>query len=377
LSRIFFSAGESSGDIHGSHLIRALRAVDPSVTCEGLGGQRMAEAGMELRHDLAGQSIMGFAEVVQSFRSIRRLFLDTAAYVTRSRPNCLVLIDYPGFNLRLAQRAKAAEIPVVYYISPQVWAWRKGRIHTLARVVEKMLVILPFEEALYRAVGVDCTYVGHPLLDHMAATRIGGARRTGTAVGLLPGSREQEIRRLLPVMIEVARGIRTSYPDARFLTPCVDETRERQVRELAGDFPLETSVGKMYEMLEAVRCCLVASGTATLETALFAVPLVILYRTSPLNYWIARRLVRVEHIGLINILAGRGMVPEFIQRDACAEKVLPVALELLDDTPRRAQMLADLQRVREMLGRPGASARAAAEIMKVVNRERPKAAASG
>jgi lipid-A-disaccharide synthase len=242
-------------------------------------------------------------------------------------------------------------------------------------VVEKMLVILPFEEALYRAVGVDCTYVGHPLLDHMAATRIGGACRTGTAVGLLPGSREQEIRRLLPVMIEVARGIRTRYPDVRFLTPCVDETRERQVRELAGDFPLETSVGKMYEMLEAARCCHVASGTATLETALSAVPLVILYRTSPLNYWIARRLVRVEHIGLVNILAGQGIVPEFIQADACAEKVLPVALELLEDTPRRARMLADLRRVREMLGGPGASARAAAEILKVVNRARPRAAA--
>lgn len=367
---MFFSAGESSGDLHGANLIRALRQSDPGLTCEGLGGVRMAEAGMMLRHDLASQAIMGFAEVVKSFPEIRRLFLDTVEYVVQSKPDCLVLIDYPGFNIRLARRAKAAGIHVVYYISPQVWAWKKKRIHTIAKAVDKMLVILPFEEALYRDIGVDCTYVGHPLMDQIDTTAITGEFRGEMEIGVLPGSREQEIRRLMTTMIDVARGIRAKHPEARFIAPCVDAARERQVRALAGDFPLETVIGKVYEVLDAARFCLVASGTATLETALFGVPMAILYKTSPLNYWIARRLVKLDHIGLANILAGRGIVPEFIQHNACFQKVLPVALELIEDTARRKQMLEDLADLRNTLGGPGASMRAAAEILAVAKRRR-------
>ncbi len=363
MSRFFFSAGESSGDIHGGNLVRALRAADASAVCEGLGGSHMAAAGMDLRHDLAAQAIMGFKEVLWSFRSIRRLFLDTVAYLERAKPDCLVVIDYPGFNIRLAGRAKAARIPVVYYISPQVWAWRPSRIRTIANAVDKMLVILPFEEALYRAAGVNCVYVGHPLWDHIASMPPKGEFRGPCVIGLLPGSREQEIARLLGTMVEVARGIRKVHPEARFIAPCVDQARRWQVHSLAGDFPLETVVGKTYEVLDAARFCLVASGTATLETALFGVPMAILYRTSPLNYWIARRLVRVKHIGLANILAGRAIVPEFVQEDAAPEKILPVALELVDETPRRARMLKDLAEVRASLGGPGASARAAEEIL--------------
>ena len=366
LSRIFLSAGESSGDMHGANLIRALLGEAPEVVCEGLGGPRMAAAGMELRCDLAGRAIMGFAEVVKSFPYIRRVFLDTVAHLERTRADCLVAIDYPGFNMRLAERAKAMGIPVAYYISPQVWAWKKRRIFRIARSVDKMLVILPFEEAMYREIGVDCIYVGHPLLDQIQAASLTGLFKNGMVIGILPGSRDQEIRRLLGVMIEVAEGIRKAHPEARFVAPCVDETRERQIRALAGRFPLETVVGKAYEVLTAARFCLVASGTATLETALFGVPMAILYKTAPLNYWIARRLVEIEYIGLANILAGRGIVPEFIQDDARAERILPVALELIDDTPRRAAMLRDLAEVRAKLGEPGASARAASEILKLV-----------
>jgi lipid-A-disaccharide synthase len=361
--------------MHGANLIRALWAAEPGLVCEGLGGRRMAAAGMTLRYDLAGQAIMGFAEVLKAFRSIRRVFLDTVDYLNRVRPACLVLIDYPGLNLRLARKAKAAGIPVVYYISPQIWAWKRGRIHTIAKVVNKMLVILPFEEALYRAVGVDCAYVGHPLLDQIAAVAPAGAFRGNLVIGLLPGSREQEISRLMGPMIATARGIQAVHRDARFIVPCVDEGRERQVRALAGDFRLETAVGKMYEVLDAARFCLVASGTATLETALFGVPMVILYKTAPLNYWIARRVVRIEHIGLVNILAGRGIVPEFIQHDASVEKMLPAALDLIGDTTRRARMEQDLAGLRSRLGGPGASARAAAEVLNVIRDARARAVA--
>lgn len=366
MSRIFFSAGESSGDMHGANLIRALREASPGLVCEGLGGPRMAEAGMELHCDLAGRAIMGFAEVVKSFSYIRRVFLETVARLEKTRPDCLVTIDYPGFNIRLAQRAKALGIPVAYYISPQVWAWKKRRIYTIAKAVDKMLAILPFEEELYKRVGVDCAYVGHPLLDQIERTPVTGLFQGDMVIGILPGSREQEIRRLLGVMLDAARGIRNQYPQARFVAPCVDVTREQQVRALAGDFPLETVIGKTYEVLKAARFCLVASGTATLETALFGVPMLIVYKTAPINYWIARSVVDIKFIGLANILAGRGIVPEFIQDDACAERMLPAALELIGDTPRRAAMLNDLAAVREQLGGPGASARAASEILTLV-----------
>jgi len=368
--RLFFSAGEASGDIHGASLIRAIRNADPSVRCEGLGGRRMEEAGMELRHDLAGQAIMGFGEVVRSFRSIRRLFLDTVEHLKASRPETLVLIDYPGFNIRLAEQARRVGIPVVYYISPQVWAWKRGRIHTLAKVVDRMLVIFPFEEPLYRQAGVDCVFVGHPLLDAVESASPAPVDASGMVIGLLPGSREQEILRHMPVMTDVARGILEAHPEARFLVPCVDERRETQVRSLAGTCPVHTMVGGMYEVLRASRFCLVASGTATLETALFGVPMLILYKTSPLNYRIARSVVRIKHIGLANIVAGREIVPEFIQHEACRDRVLPTALELIDDTPRRARMPSDLAEVRRALGERGASARAAQAVLEIAGRKR-------
>lgn len=363
MTRIFLSAGESSGDVHGANLVRALRAAEPGVVCEGVGGRHMAAAGMVLRHDLAGQALMGFTEVAKAFRAILRVFHDTVEALAAQPPDALVLIDYPGFNLRLAARARRLGIPVVYYVSPQVWAWKRRRIHTIARRVNKMLVILPFEEALYRAIGVDCTYVGHPLLDHVASARPEGLYRGGRVIGLLPGSRRQEIERLLPLMLEVAAGLRAVYPDARFVAPCVDEARESQVRELSGGFPLETVVGKAYEVLDGARFCLVTSGTATLETALFGVPMVIVYRMGRVNYWVARSVVRLEHIGLVNILAGRGIVPEFIQHGATADRILPVALDLIADSPARTAMIRALAEVKAQLGAPGASARAAAEVL--------------
>jgi len=363
VKRLFFVAGESSGDIHGSNLIRALRGARPDWSFEGLGGRLMAEAGMVLRHDLAGEAIMGFAEVLRHLRPIRRLFHDTVAHLRDTRPDALVLIDYPGFNLRLAAEAKKIGIPVVYYISPQVWAWKKRRIHTIARLVDLMLVIFPFEEELYRRIGVPCAYVGHPLLDHIARYARPETADEEMVIGLLPGSREQELRRIAPVMFEVAAGIRERYPEARFVVPCVSEARAEQVRGIAGAFPAELCVGGMYDALSRARFCLVASGTATLETALFCVPMAILYKTSPATYWIARMVVNIEHIGIVNILARRGIVPEFIQHAASREAILPAALDLIGDTPARRQMLDDLHSVREGLGGMGASARAAEKMV--------------
>jgi lipid-A-disaccharide synthase len=228
-----------------------------------------------------------------------------------------------------------------------------------------MLVILPFEESLYRDAGVDCTYVGHPLLDHLETLDLSDAYREGMVIGLLPGSREQEIRRILPLMIEIAHGIREKHPDARFVAPCVDHQREAQIQAAADGFPLETAVGGAYDLLHGARFCLVASGTATVETTLFRVPMIVLYKVAPMTYWLARWLVRVDHIGMVNILAGRRIVPEFVQRAANAADVLPKALELIEDGPAREQMIRDLDEVRQSLGGPGASRRAAEQILEV------------
>ena len=368
MKRLFFVAGEASGDTHGANLIAALREIAPDVACEGLGGQQMAAAGMVLRHDLAGQAIMGFTEVVRHFRSIRRLFLDTAAHIAATRPDAVVLIDYPGFNIRLARRVKQMGIPVVYYISPQVWAWKKKRVHTLAACVDKMLVIFPFEAALYEQVGLPCAYVGHPLLDHVARLAPEESADSALVIGLLPGSREQEIRRLLAPMIDVARGIEAAYPQARFMTPVVDEARAAQVKAIAGDFPLEIQSGGMYGVLSRARFCLVASGTATLETALFGVPMLILYKVSALTFWMAKFLVDIRYIGIVNILAGRGIVPEFIQGAIQPSRILPQALRLIETSPERDRMIGHLREIKSMLGDGGASRNAAREILAVLNK---------
>jgi lipid-A-disaccharide synthase len=370
VTRLFFVAGESSGDLHGANLVRALRVLEPGIACEGLGGRLMEEAGFDLHYDLAGDAIMGFAEVVRSLGRIRRVFLDAAAHITANPPDAVVLIDYPGFNLRFAARAHALGIPVVYYISPQVWAWKRHRVRQIARTVDRMLVILPFEQAFYRQAGVDVTYVGHPLVDHVARAPVEGRLRgDAPLVGLLPGSREQEIGRILPVMLDVARRLRDEQPGLRFAAPCVDPARAAQIRALAGDFPVEVVVGGMYEVLDAARFALVASGTATVETALFGVPMAVLYRVVPATYWLARTVVRVEHIAMVNILAGERLVPEFVQHEARADAIVPVARALLQDTPARAAMVAGLGRVREALGGGGASERAAEEVLRVARRK--------
>ncbi len=361
--RFFFVAGESSGDLHGANLIRALQELNPAAECEGLGGPRMAEAGMRLRYDLASEAIMGFVEVLKKLRQIRRLFYATLARLQEWRPDALVLIDYPGFNIRLAKAAHRLGIPIIYYIGPQVWAWKKGRIHTLARYCREVLVILPFEQALYEEAGLPCRFVGHPLLDYIPTVPLTQKYASPMTIGLLPGSREQEIERILPVMLDVAKGIREHHPGARFVAPCVDRAREAQIRAMAHDLEIETAAGETYEVLSAARLCLVASGTATVETMLFQCPMIVLYKVAPATYWLARMLVSIDHIAMVNILAQRRLVPEFIQHHAAREAILPIALQLLEDSPERRAMLEGLAEVKTALGGPGASQRAAQAVL--------------
>ncbi len=279
-----------------------------------------------------------------------------------------MVIDYPGFNIRLAKRAHALGIPVVYYISPQVWAWKKNRIHTIGQCVRKVLTILPFEKALYDEAGVPCTYVGHPLVDHIEGLSLSDEFVDELVIGVMPGSRAQEIRRILPEMLQVAEGIQNRHPEARFVAPCVDEARAAQIRDIAGGFPLEIACGRMYDVLHGARFCLVASGTATVETALFEVPMVVMYKASWGSYWLARLLIdkSINAIAMVNILAGRHIVPEFVQHEATPARMLPAALELIEDTPRRQETIAALRDIRAKL-HGGASEKAAREILEVAH----------
>lgn len=352
--------------MHGANLIRSLKAQDPEVTCFGLGGRAMEAAGMELIEDLASDAIMGFVEVLRRALPLRRLFLDTVALVKERRPDVIVLIDYPGFNIRFAEAIAELDIPIVYYISPQVWAWKKKRLDKIARLVRKMLVIFPFEEELYLDKGVYCRYVGHPLLDALKDFQKRLDEEEMNVIGMLPGSRSQEIKRIAPVMAQICRDILTQKPEMRFMTACPNEDRAAEVRTAFEGLPVDIKVRPAREVFVKSRCCLIASGTATLEAALLETPFLILYKVNRISYWLARLLVRIRYIGIVNILIGSNIVPEYIQQDACSEKITPVLLELLEDSPRRSQMMANFRMLQTHLGGPGASDCAAEEILSLL-----------
>jgi len=366
VKRLFFIAGEPSGDLHASRVISAIIERRPQWAISGFGGVQMQAAGMELRFNLAAMAVMGVAEVARHLGTLRRLFGELRRTLTQERPDALVLVDYPGFNLRAAAMARELGIPVYYFISPQIWAWKKRRIHEIARTVTRMLVILPFEEPLYRQAGIACDYVGHPLLDDPMLSSPPPAEERGPVLAILPGSREQEIRRIGPVMVETARRYIARYPDTKVVSAAVNRERAEQIRSIAGDLPLEIRIKDMESVLHETRGALVASGTATLQTALAGVPMVVVYRMHPLTFLLAASLVRVPHISLVNLLAGREIVPEKIQAGARPSALLPILESIMQPGSVRDRMLQDLQLLRNQLGGPGASVRAAEIIIREV-----------
>ena len=355
---ILLVAGEASGDLHGAALAHALRTVRPEVRLLGMGGPRIAAAGVELLVPCEDVAVVGLTEVVAHGGQILRAFRRLTVALDRDRPALVVLIDFPDFNIRLGRRARRRGIPVVYFISPQVWAWRRGRLRILRRIVRKMLVIFPFEEPLYRAAGIDVTFVGHPLLDRLEGVpgREEARRRLGMApaervVALLPGSRRGEVSRHLPVMLEAVARLAAAGP----LTAAVavaDGVPRALVEALAAAVPLPVRLieGRTYEALRAADVSLVVSGTATLEAALLGAPMVITYRVSFLSYALARLLVRVPFIGMANLVAGRGIVPELIQYRATPDRLAAAARALLEDQGARDAMRAGFSEVRARLG---------------------------
>jgi lipid-A-disaccharide synthase len=369
--RLYIIAGEASGDLHGGNLVRTLFQASGAGAGAGAlqvrawGGDRMAAAGAEVVKHYRELAFMGFTQVIMNLRTILRNIDTCKADIEAFKPDALILIDYPGFNLRIAEWAHAKGIPVHYYISPQVWAWKKGRVHTIKKVVDRMYVILPFEKPWYANYGMDVEFVGHPLLDAIEQE----GRNPLTAlpgddgrpvVALLPGSRRQEIARMLPLMVEVAR----RFPKQRFVMAAAPSVPDAVYTEGIGTAPITLVKGRTYDVLRTARAALVTSGTATLETALFGVPEVVCYSGSALNVWIAKRLVDIKFISLVNLIMDREVVRELIQSELTVESLSKELEDLLADGPYRQRMVQALSQLREQLGGPGASAKVASAVWK-------------
>jgi lipid-A-disaccharide synthase len=356
-------------------LVRELRALDEDIDCFGIGGKRLADAGAELLATLEEVSVIGLVEVLSKLPALRRARDRLLEEVHRRPPDVSVLIDFSGFNLRLAKKLKARGIPIVYYVSPQVWAWRRRRVRTLRDTAEKMLVILPFEEAFYRAEGVPVQFVGHPLVDLVRARedRPSFCRRwdldpTRPLVAILPGSRLREIELHLPVLAGAVERMVKKRPDLQFVILKATTVAQADIEARLGESSSAVRIAdeSTHEGLAQAAVALVASGTATVEAALSGAPMVVVYRVGNLSYFIGRRFVRVPHFSMVNLIAERPLVPELIQDDMTEESVASEALRLIEDQAAADAMRRGLAEVKARLGEGGASRRVAREVLSVV-----------
>ncbi len=374
--KILLVAGEVSGDLHGSHLVEALQRIEPGIQFFGVGGEGLERRGMKLLYPAHSLSVVGITEVFVKLRTILKALRGLKRSLEREKPDLVILIDFPEFNLRLAKIAHRRGIPVVYYISPQIWAWRPQRIKLIARVVKKMIVLFPFELPLYETAGVDVEWVGHPLLDIVKPTLpkekafqefgLDPKRRT---VGLLPGSRIHEIERLLPPLLASAHLLQKEIPDLQFvvpLAPGISKTiLSSQMENIS--FPVRVVEGFTYDVMNVSELLITASGTATLEAAIVGKPMIIIYKVSLPSYWVGRALIRVDHIGLVNLVAEKEIAPELIQKDVNPERIADEASRILRDPILSRKMAESMGEVRRKLGEPGAAQRAAQIVVSLLH----------
>ena len=367
---ILIVAGEASGDLHGAALVRALIKMDQAVIIRGIGGRKMEEAGVDIIAHSSDLAVVGLTEVFSKLKKISRAHGDMRSLLKNSRPDLLILIDFPDFNISLARTASRCRVPVLYYISPQVWAWRRGRVKKIARRVDKMAVILPFEKEFYLKSGahIDVEYVGHPVmdaipenLDREIISRELGLGNGRPVLGLLPGSRTDEIKNLMPSMIGAAEILSSRYPGLQCVLPLAQTISPDLIRSFTDRTYLKVIVSQrdIYSVLRACDLALVASGTATLETALMGVPMIVAYRVSPLSFAIGKMVIDVPYVSIVNLIAGEEIVPEVLQ-DAVTPGVLAEkASMILDNDAYRKDMIIKLGKIRESMGQRGASDRTA------------------
>lgn len=361
--RLYFVAGEASGDARGEELLRSLRALRPDVEFAGLGGPKMRALAPAIDDWIDQAGVIGIIDVLRHYPFFKKRFNAALAEIERLQPDAVVLIDYPGFNLRLAKalRRRGSRAKLIHYISPQVWAWNRRRIPEMARNLDLMLCIFPFERELYETSGLATVFVGHPMLDSLART---GQPRDETLVGLFPGSRKREVARIFPVMLAAAARMIESRPELRFEAAAASE-RMRELMESMRHPGVECAIGLKgaHDLMQRAGAGMVASGTATLEAAFFRLPYALIYRVAPLTFAIARRLVRIQWLGIANILAGREIVREFIQGDAGPGMIADEMLRLLNSADAREALVRDLDGVIAQLGDPGASTRVAEAVV--------------
>jgi len=369
-------AGEASGDLHGSLLVRESLSREPSLQFFGIGGSLMRAEGVETLVDAREMAVVGLVEVIAHFPTIFRAFRKMEKILKQNPPDLLILIDYPDFNLRLAKVAKSAGVKVLYYISPQVWAWRVGRVKKIARLVDHMAVVFPFEVSFYEKEGVPVSFVGHPLVDSVHPTMslveardtfgIDPNRRT---IGLFPGSRKQEIRNHLPVLLESALLLQERFPDAQFILPLASSLEQSDVAPYLDSSGLSVTLiaGKGYDVIQVCDAIISVSGTVTLEIALLGVPLVLIYQVSPLTYLLAKWLIRVDHVGLCNIVADKRVVRELLQQQATPTCIAEEIARILSDSTYAEEIRAGLTLVRNRLGSGGCSARVAGIVQEMLH----------
>ncbi len=368
---VMIIAGETSGDQHGARLVRAIAEKDTDIRFCGIGGTSMAREGVDIIVDAAQLSVVGITEVLSKLPSVLRGAATIKRAVAERRPDLVILIDFPDFNLHMARYIKRYSIPILYYISPQVWAWRSGRIRQIKQYVDHMAVILPFEADFYHGHGVPVTFVGHPLLDHYpTAVEYSPKSDEPPFIGLLPGSRYSEIRRNLPYMLAAASQIHQRIEGVRFIVsnaPSIDESfLEGFVAPYRNVLDIDRVAGNIADVLSQCTLVVAASGTVTLETAIHGVPMVIVYRISPVSYMLGRALVRVDHIGLANIIAGERVVPELIQEDATPARIAGTVADFLKNRESLERLREKLLTVRARLGEAGASDKTADIVLAMI-----------
>ncbi len=363
---VMIIAGETSGDLHGSKLVSAMRKRNKGLAFCGIGGGALNAAGVRLLIDASEISVVGITEVFSKIPNILKGLRVAKKALKTLHPDLLILIDFPDFNLYLASFAKKIGIPVLYYISPQIWAWRSGRVRKIGKIVDHMAVILPFEEDFYRGLKIPVTFVGHPLLDTHAFPQnktLSGRTKDNPVIGFLPGSRDGEIARHLPIMISAARILHRKIDNVKFLISVAPEVKRTYVKEIIKKhktaFDFELVADSSEKVFERSNLVVAASGTVTLEAAIFGTPMVIIYKVSTLSYWVGRAMIQVKHIGLVNLIAGRKIVPELLQKEASPARISDTVFEMLRDPSDLERIRLELLNIRDLLGGPGASERVA------------------
>jgi len=370
LDSILIVAGEVSGDIQGAKLVVELKELSPGIKITGIGGDNMKSAGVELLHHVREMSFLGFSEIIKHLPFIRRVLNELTHWIEMNRPSAVVLIDYPGFNLKLARRAKKLGCKVIYYISPQIWAWGKNRIKKIARFVDLMIVVFPFEEKLYKDHGINVEFVGHPMLEGLDNTSTKAEffekhklDERKTLIGLLPGSRLQEVEKLYPTMLEAVEKMRSNSTELQSVTslsPALDKEIYSSIEQ--GKYAVHST--DTHDVMKHSDLLIVASGSATLESAFFGTPLIIVYKLSPISWFLGNLLVNINNIGLVNIVAGENIAPEILQSDLTADRLAEEALSIITNDNISSAMSDKLSGVKKLLGEPGASMKAAKSILR-------------